>query len=304
MTTVFASLGCLVAALAALLPLRRAVFVLSVVLGALMWFGAAWQGGIDAARPLASACVFLVVLLLRRIRQDHRQAVALLHAERSAHKAQLEIAAGKERERIARDLHDSLTHLLTSQLLVLQTARAALADGDATTTDARLSHAIRLSRRTLVEARDVVDVLRGLTPNLDLVRTTVGDWSAATGHQVELVLPELTPDLSGAAWGVILATVREALTNVARHRSGEQVGVWLTHEQNELDLTIDNWRLADLSTEPNPRPLAVNAALPVGGGMGLQGLRERAALAGGALSAGPTGDRWSVHLTLPIEPPR
>lgn len=304
MTSLLAALGCGVAAGAALMPLRRGVFVAVAVLGVMMWGGAVWQGGVDAARPLAAVCVFLAVVLLRRLLQDRRRAAELLGAERAAHAAQLEVAAVAERERIARDLHDGLTHLLTSQLLVLQTARAALADDDTATADARVLDAVGLSRRTLVEARDVIDVLRGHGPDLDLLRATVTEWAAATGHHVELLLPQRTPKLGGVAWGAVLATLREALTNVARHRAGAQVRVRLVDGAGGLDLTVEDFSRCEAAMSP-PVPTPVAAApLPAGGGMGLQGLRERAALAGGTLSACPAGDGWCVRLALPTPAPR
>jgi signal transduction histidine kinase len=120
----FALAGCGLAAAAGLLPLRRPAFAASVAVGALLWILAAVRGGADAARPLAAACVLLVVLLARRLLEDRRRAEQLLDAERALRSAAERAAAAAERERIARDLHDGLTHLLTAQLLVLRTAEA------------------------------------------------------------------------------------------------------------------------------------------------------------------------------------
>ena len=305
MSYALALAGCGLAAAAALLPLRRAAFAAAVAVGALLWLVAAAGGGSDAARPLGAACVLLVALLARRLLQDRRRAEQLLDAERALRGAAERAAAATERERIARDLHDGLTHLLTGQLLVLRTAEAALDDGDVEAAGARVRHGVELTGRALAEARDVVGVLAGAVPDLALVRDTVSGWEAATGRPAVLDLPSGVPPLSGAAWVAVLAVLREALTNVARHAPGSDVRVHLLDCGARLRLVVES-RLAQVVATPD---------LPPGAGTGLQGLRERAALAGGELSAGPLpagslppgslradgggGKGWRVELTVP-----
>ncbi|WP_433304008.1 sensor histidine kinase [Actinoplanes sp. CA-030573] len=287
--------GCGLAAVAALLPLRRPAFVAAVAVGVLLWILAAVAGGAEAARPLAAACVLLVVLLARRLLQDRRRAEQLLDAERALRGAAEQAAAAAERERIARDLHDGLTHLLTGQLLVLRTAEAALEDGDLDAAGARVRHSVELTGRALAEARDVVCVLAGTVPDLALVRDTVASWEAVTGRPAALDLPSRLPPLAGAAWVAVLAALREALTNAARHAPGSDVRIQLVDCGARLRLVV----------ESQLRQAVATSDLPPGAGTGLQGLRERAALAGGQLSAGPLpadgrpGKGWRVELTVP-----
>jgi signal transduction histidine kinase len=284
--------GCVLAAVAAFLPLRRPAFAVAVAVAFLLWVAAAAAGGLDAVRPLAAACVLLLTWLVRWLLQDRRRAELLLATERALHAVAERSAATAERERIARDLHDGLTHLLTGQLLVLRTAVAALADGDTEAAAVRVGQGVELSRRALAEARDVVRVLAGAGPDLALVRDTVSTWEAATGRTVAVHLPAALPPLGGPAWVAVLATLREALTNAARHAPGADVQVRLTCVEDGLRLVV----------EDEPVPGATPASLPNGAGTGLQGLRERAALAAGELVAGPlsSGRRgWRVALTVP-----
>jgi signal transduction histidine kinase len=302
MNEVVVCVGCAVAAAAAFLPLRRAVFLAAIVVAALAWAG--WAGaGAGLSRPLAAAFVFILVLLIRRLAEARRAAQRALEAEAAARVAAGAIAAGRERERIARDLHDSVTHLLTSQLLVLHTADAALSDGDADVAQARLQQALELCRRGLVEARDVVQVLAGASPDISLVRATVEDWRAATGQSIVVDAPDSPLPLDGASWAALLAALRESLTNISRHAPGARVSVLLQMSETAVALTVeDDGAVMPALVPADAGPPGTVRRLPGAGGTGLQGLRERAAIANGTLTAGPSGPGWRVHLVLPANP--
>jgi len=146
----------------------------------------------------------------------------------------------------------------------------------------------------LTEARDVVQVLGGHPPDLALLRATAADWSAASGTPVVLDLPEDLPALNGSAWSAVLATLREALTNTARHGARSEVAVRLVEVPGAVRLLIEDSGARHPHGQRLPR-------LPQGAGTGLQGLRERAALAGGEVVAGPVGSGWRVQLTVPTQ---
>jgi signal transduction histidine kinase len=88
-------------------------------------------------------------------------------------------------------------------------------------------------------------------------------------------------------------TAQEGLTNAGKHAPGAPAAVALTFTSGEIVLTV---------TDPGcpkgrvPGPLAAT-----GGGYGIEGLRERAQLLGGTLSAGPHGTGWQVMLSVPDE---
>ena len=80
---------------------------------------------------------------------------------------------------------------------------------------------------------------------------------------------------------------QEALTNVARYAPGACVKVVLRYERGRTQLSVDN----GVSATP-PRQ-------GMGGGRGLEGLRDRIERAGGAMSAGPTAEGWRVEIEVP-----
>jgi len=288
--------GCAVAAIVALLPGRRALISGAVALLALAFLATqlAADPTVDAVSPLSVACVFLVVALLRRLWQERRQALRLLEVERDTHLAEQRAAAADERARIARDLHDGLTHHLSGLLLQVQSARALLDDRDLSSASERMDSSIELARRSLVEARDVIDVLNSGPKDLATLDTVTDAWQLATGRQVRLDVPADVIVLDGARWGALLSTVREALTNIARHSTNTHVEVVVTATGP------GGVRLRVTDTGPNavaPRPPAP------GGGHGLIGLTERAALLGGSVQAGHTPQGWQLELTLPQPPP-
>jgi signal transduction histidine kinase len=86
-------------------------------------------------------------------------------------------------------------------------------------------------------------------------------------------------------------TAQESLTNARKHAPGQPVTLGVTFTPDQLEVQVVNV----LPTAAGSGPLA-----RAGGGYGLTGLRERAALAGGTLSTGPDGDRWRVCLRIPV----
>ncbi len=126
-----------------------------------------------------------------------------------------------------------------------------------------------------------------------MLKDVTSAWERATGRRVVLKLPADVVRLDGARWGAVLSTVREGLTNVARHSINTQVEV-------EVAMTEPSgiWvRVTDSVPDPGlPRPPAL------GGGHGLVGLAERAALLGGAAVAHTTPQGWQLELSVPALP--
>jgi signal transduction histidine kinase len=85
-------------------------------------------------------------------------------------------------------------------------------------------------------------------------------------------------------------TAQEALTNARKHAPGEPVTVGLTFASAHLEVRVVN---------PLPAADGAGPLAHAGAGYGLTGLRERAALAGGTLTAGPEDGQWGVHLRIP-----
>ena len=89
---------------------------------------------------------------------------------------------------------------------------------------------------------------------------------------------------------VAYRTAQEALTNARKHAPGQPVALGLGFEDHQVTVSVIN----PLPPSDEKTPLAATGA-----GAGLTGLRERAALAGGAFEAGPAGGTWRIDLTIP-----
>lgn len=198
-----------------------------------------------------------------------------------------------ERNRLARELHDSVGHALTVATLQAGAARELL------DTDPEFSRrALRAIEETSRRAMDDLDHVLGL-----LRETEDGRAPAPTAPQATLdVLDRLVADtraaglvvesrVSGALGGLPAVVsregyriVQEGLTNAARHGRGP-VRLRVAVPDGLLEIELVNGLRG--------------ATGPGGGGRGLDGMRERVLLLGGQLTAGPEGDRWRVRATLP-----
>jgi signal transduction histidine kinase len=210
----------------------------------------------------------------------------------------MEYAARGERARIARELHDVVAHHIT--MIALQAEAARLATAGLPPEGARRLTAIGDTARTaLTEMRRLLGVLREdvdgpetlrpqpglrqLTSLLDEVR------DAATGGGVRLIVSGSVEPLDPGIELTAYRIVQEALTNARRHAPGAAVDVELHYSGDDLVVRVyDNG--------PGPPPSeGLN-------GHGLAGMRERAAMAGGRVTAGAApGAGFVVEAVLPVK---
>jgi signal transduction histidine kinase len=224
---------------------------------------------------------FLVMRLVSQLDDEREE----LKASRAAH---AESAALAERGRVARDMHDVLAHSLSALALQLEgvrlLARDRDADPDVVTGIERAHH---LAAEGLAEARDAIAALRGEElPGPERLQE-LADAFAGDCHLTVTGTPR---ELGSEARLAIYRTAQEALTNVLRHSAFDRVEL-------RLDYEPDGTRLEVRDYGPGA-PVAVGGTSP-GGGYGLTGMRERAELLGGRLSAEPTADGFRVELWLP-----
>jgi signal transduction histidine kinase len=237
-----------------------------------------------------SLCEILAFWLTGVLVRARRQAAAL--AMRSAElQRQAEQAAADERARIARELHDSVAHYLT--VIVLQAAgtRASGRPADAALEKIELS-----GRQALTETRRLLGVLRNpvdefqLTPQpgigeLDELAASV----RASGVPVNLAVSGDRDALPAAVDVSVYRIVQEALTNVLKHAGPARADVTVACAPDAVTIGVtDNG-----AGEPDaPAPA---------GGHGLTGMRERTAVFGGELAAGPRpGGGFAVQARLPF----
>ncbi|PPJ10595.1 sensor histidine kinase [Nocardia nova] len=239
--------------------------------------------------------VLVILLLLGLYRRQHRlrvrQTQLLLEQTRRAQDEQARAAALDERARIARELHDVLAHSLGALSMQLEVAELLLDErGDIPGALAHVRRSHRLARDGLIEARGAVAALRGDVPPLpDAVGELVESYRRDHRMTVELRCDGPARPMDSGAAVSLLRTLREALTNAAKHAPGRPVHVALEFAAGEVRLSVRNAFAEQKNREPLP-----------GGGYGLTGMRERIALAGGTLSSGAADGEWVVTAEVPI----
>jgi signal transduction histidine kinase len=207
------------------------------------------------------------------------------------------LSAAAERNRLARDIHDSLGHHLTVITVQLEKAEA-FRDRDHAAADQAVADARASARRALGEVRGSVAALRGDERPASLSAMLAGLVRAAgTGDpQVTLTVTGDEACVGAASRMVLLRVAQEALTNARRHSGARRAWVSVTLDDREARLTVtDDGRGFDPALRDDP------AGRPRHGGFGLLGMRERAALAGGhARVDSRPGAGTTVTVTVPV----
>lgn len=202
-------------------------------------------------------------------------------------------AVDEERRGVARELHDVVAHCVS--VMVVQTVGArSVAAGDPIAARGALRAVERSGREALVELRRIVGVLHH-DPLSDAAVPTVaqlhmlGERARAAGVAVELEVDGPRRDLPAGLELVIYRLVQEALTNVIKHAGQASARVSLSYEERGLRVEVSD------SGTGVPAVGDRNGA-----GHGLRGMRERVALYGGDLDAGPvpTGG-FAVRARIP-----
>jgi signal transduction histidine kinase len=224
----------------------------------------------------------------------NRELATAAERERLERRTAVAAAAAAERERIARELHDLLAHSLS--VMVVQASLAEdLVRRDPGACEEALHEVQQAGRDALGETGRLLRLIRddddelGLQPQRGLadLADLVGEYRRA-GLDVAL---DLDAAVTSLPMGVELSTyriVQEALTNALRHAPGSRVIVRVARRGREVEVDVRN----------GPGSAASPAA--VASGHGLVGVRERVALFGGTLRAGPTADGgFELAATLP-----
>lgn len=240
---------------------------------------------------VAATLGFAVAQVRARAELAERQAAA---AERARAQAEL-LAAGQERERIARELHDVLAHTVSVMVMQAEAAEEML-DREPARAREPVTAVQRVGREALTEIRALLAGLRNLQedsrapqPGADNLPDLV-DAALAAGQDVTLQVHGQPRALSPSTGAAAYRVVQEALTNARRHAPGARVVVNLSWQQDTLTVTV-----TDDGTLAAP---ADDSASP---GHGLIGMRERAQVLGGTLEVGPVGATgFRVCAVLPL----
>jgi signal transduction histidine kinase len=247
---------------------------------------------------LAAALVFFVGPWAVGVLVSNRTAsaeAAVARASQLERQAELEAASARaeERTRIARELHDIVSHSISVVTIQTQAVRRRLGPDHAREA-ADLAAVEATAREALAEMRRLFGVLRadgespGLAPQpglaeLDRLVRQVGAGEMAVRLEVEGDPVPLSPGLDLAAYRI----AQEGLTNAVRHAAATEARVLVRYSPHQLDVEVaDNGR--GLVAEPH-------------GGHGLVGIRERVALYGGTVTLEPSaagGVRLAASLPL------
>jgi signal transduction histidine kinase len=200
----------------------------------------------------------------------------------------------REREQLARELHDTVAHHVSAITIRAQAGRL-LAVSDPKSAVAALEVIEQEALRTLAELRVMVGGLRrdeapALTPQLGVA--DLGELTGAVGDRprVELELSGDLDNLNAAVGAAVYRIAQESVTNAVRHaRHATRIEVRVAGAADQVHLNVCD----------DGDPGATAAGTP---GYGLVGMTERAALLGGTLEAGPRpGGGWTVQAVLPRE---
>jgi signal transduction histidine kinase len=290
-----------VAAAAVRRPLREAIGVLAVgvvalaiatlvygnsglgLLAYVLGFTATMFGGANARGSLVRA----------------EQAELLLAEGQRSHEEQVRVARLEEQARIAREIHDVLAHALAGLAIQLEATASLIeqgADRDALLKRVRRAH--ELARDGLRETRRAVGALRGDAVSVaERLEALVAEYQADGEGSVDLALEGDVGRLEGPVGEAVFRVAQESLTNVRKHARGAAVSVSLRagRKLGEGAVLVVADQNASASVGSDPGALA-----GTGGGFGLRGMRERAELLGGTLTAGANGRGWEVELRLPV----
>lgn len=278
---------------------QRWIAVFAVLSVALLVRHYGWPDGLSVALIYVAGFAFFAAFAhltyeAQQARARSEQLLAELrqaHRELQAYAAQAEaLAVAEERNRLAREMHDTLGHRFTVAAVQLEAAERLIP-----THPERAVGMVRTVREqvraALTELRQTVAALRQpLESDLPLevaLRRLVDNFSAATGLPVALHLPEALPALTPPQRLTLYRATQEGLTNIQKHAQASRAWVTLIVDEGRIRLTVRD----------DGRGPQGNRS----GGFGLRGLRERAAHLGGEVLFGPApegGSRLEVALPL------
>ncbi|HEV7649045.1 MAG TPA: histidine kinase [Actinophytocola sp.] len=241
-------------------------------------------------QPAQYASFFLMITVCWAAGRWMRSLRAGAEARR-VHSAQLAVA--EERARIARELHDVVTHHVTAMVVQSDAAQFLLPEAPQRAADG-LAAIGDTGRRALAELRNLLDVLDGNRSTPASTTANAIDELVArvrsAGQPVEFAQRGTRrPDTPDGVALAVYRVVQEALTNAVKHAPGHNTRVQLDYAEDDITVRVTNDRAHGRSRTADP-----------GVGRGLAGLRARVAAAGGELSATPGADGFEVRACLPL----
>ncbi|NJP15994.1 two-component sensor histidine kinase [Streptomyces sp. WAC00469] len=242
-----------------------------------------------AGEPLSEYVTFYLTVGVAWVAGGWLRAGRIAEAERRRRVA--EDTRTTERTRIARELHDVVTHHVTA--MVVQAEAARYMTGSPERLEQTLTAVSDTGRRAITDLRHLLDLLNPDHRGGESREPAVGGLAALVeqtrraGQPVEFTQEGTAPETAGSADLVAYRVVQEALTNALKYAHGSRTSVRVRHGAREIEVEV--------ATDGSGRDRS-----PGGSGRGLAGLRERVAVLGGEFDAGPqAGGDFLVRARIP-----
>ena len=229
-----------------------------------------------------------------KVQRQQRHDLAQANTRLTHYAATLEqLSVSRERNRLARELHDTLAHTLSGVTVQLEAVKT-LWDADAMAARNLLEQSLGITRTGLTETRRALQALRA-SPLDDLglslaIQSLAESLAGRIGLQLNLRLPDHLDDLSPDIEQCVYRVTQEALANIDRHAAARHLTIQLDQQDSQLVLTI-----SDDGRGFSPDEVNFN------GHLGLRGMKERAEMVGGRLEVESVpGQGTTVKLVIPI----
>ena len=258
-------------------------------------------GGVDALNEAYVAILFATIVIAYGylLGTRRRLQLELVQGREREQQQQARSALLEERARIARELHDVVAHHMSVIAVRAETAPFRIPGLPEAVKD-DMAETGAIAREALTEMRRLLGVLRGADagaelapqPGMDGLEGLVAAVRGA-GLAVHLRVDGGPRPLPAGVGLSAYRILQEALSNTLRHAPGAEVSVEVGFEPDRLRLRVHN----------DPPPAGGERLPPAPPGHGIVGMRERAAMLGGTLAAGPTSDGgYLVEAALPLKP--
>lgn len=234
-----------------------------------------------------------VILLVGAVLAEHKSRSELVKAHRRLREYALQIehqATLQERNRIAREIHDSVGHYLTAQSIQLENTALFLAE-DRALAATHLAKARHLGKEALANIRSSVATLRNNQNQerslLASIQQLIADFKSNTNLEIISEI-SLVSSLNSEVNISLFRIVQEALTNITKHSQATKVMLHLKETEKQILLSIDdNGRGFDLNNNTT--------------GFGLQGMQERTAILGGKfMITSKYGQGCQIKVKIPL----
>jgi NarL family two-component system sensor histidine kinase YdfH len=211
------------------------------------------------------------------------------NAKLAAYNAKIEsLTLQNERQRMARELHDTLAQGVAGLVLQLEAVKAHLSSDRKERASAIVEQTLLRARSTLAESRAAIDDLRSAPTNLfEAIQEKVNRFTQSKGIACETEISINENNLSNEITDHAVGIINEALANVARHAQAKNVKVRFFIQKEKLQLEVqDDGKGFDVNEESNS------------GHYGLLGMRERARLTNGNIEIESNQNGTKIHFSV------